>query len=37
MEGSSFAGRYKVGTRIYAGFLIVLVLLIAVAAIGYRG
>ncbi|MEI8396603.1 MAG: HAMP domain-containing protein [Rhodospirillaceae bacterium] len=37
MDQSGFAGRYKVGTRIYTGFVIVLFLLVAVAAIGYRG
>jgi len=37
MSDSGFAGRFKVGTRIYTGFLIVLVLLVIVAVVGYRG
>ena len=37
MDIGKFSGQFKVGTRIYAGFLTVLVLLIAVSAVGYRG
>jgi methyl-accepting chemotaxis protein len=36
MENSSFSGRFKVGTRIYTGFLLILALLVIVAAMGYR-
>jgi methyl-accepting chemotaxis protein len=36
MQTSSFSGRFKVGTRIYTGFLIVLLLLCVVAGMGYR-
>ncbi|HYD65411.1 methyl-accepting chemotaxis protein [Azospirillum sp.] len=35
-DTSSVSGRFKVGTRIYAGFALVLVLLIVLAASGYR-
>ncbi|KAA0678765.1 methyl-accepting chemotaxis protein [Roseomonas genomospecies 6] len=37
MQTSSLAGRFKVGTRIYFGFLVVLLLLAVVVAIGVRG
>ncbi|GAA4251237.1 HAMP domain-containing protein [Azospirillum formosense] len=37
MQASSLAGRFKVGTRIYFGFLVVLLLLAVVVAIGVRG
>ncbi len=37
MGESSFAGRFKVGTRIYTGFLVILLLLGVVAMIGVRG
>jgi methyl-accepting chemotaxis protein len=33
---SSFSGRFKVGTRIYAGFLLILLLLVVLAVTGYR-
>ncbi|NYZ17855.1 HAMP domain-containing protein [Azospirillum sp. RWY-5-1] len=35
MQESSFSGRFKVGTRIYTGFGLILALLTVVAAIGY--
>ncbi|WP_448188528.1 methyl-accepting chemotaxis protein [Azospirillum sp. sgz301742] len=35
-NASSFSGRFKVGTRIYTGFLLILVLLTALAVTGYR-
>ena len=34
MQNASFAGRFKVGTRIQVGFLLILVLLVLVAALG---
>ncbi|MGQ9367348.1 methyl-accepting chemotaxis protein [Azospirillum sp. ST 5-10] len=37
MKGSSLAGRFKVGTRIYFGFLTVLLLLVLVVTVGVRG
>jgi methyl-accepting chemotaxis protein len=37
MAQSSFAGRYKVGMRIYAGFSAVILLMVIVAVIGSRG
>ncbi len=37
MRGSSLAGRFKVGTRIYFGFLSVLLLLVVVVLVGARG
>ena len=37
MQASSLAGRFKVGTRIYFGFLAVLLLLVVVVAVGVRG
>ena len=37
MGECSFAGRFKVGTRIYTGFLFILALLGVVAVIGVRG
>ncbi|MEI6559231.1 MAG: methyl-accepting chemotaxis protein [Rhodospirillaceae bacterium] len=37
MAEGSFSGRFRVGTRIYTGFFIVLLLLVAVSAVGYRG
>jgi methyl-accepting chemotaxis protein len=37
MAETSFSGRFKIGVRIFTGFLIVLVLLMAVAGIGYSG
>ena len=36
MQNASFAGRFKVGTRIQVGFLLILVLLVLVAALGVR-
>ncbi|QCG97806.1 HAMP domain-containing protein [Azospirillum sp. TSA2s] len=36
MQNASFAGRFKVGTRIQVGFLLILVLLALVAALGVR-
>ncbi|MEI7609482.1 MAG: hypothetical protein WCJ64_19045, partial [Rhodospirillaceae bacterium] len=37
MEKASFFGQFKVGTRIYTGFLVILLLLGVVAVIGIRG
>ena len=37
MSQSSFAGRFRVGTRIYAGFLVVLLLLAFLAVVGVTG
>ncbi|MEI8395681.1 MAG: methyl-accepting chemotaxis protein [Rhodospirillaceae bacterium] len=37
MEQASFSGRFKVGTRIYTGFLIVLALLALVSWLGING
>ncbi|WP_029006887.1 methyl-accepting chemotaxis protein [Azospirillum halopraeferens] len=37
MQGSSLTGRFKVGTRIYFGFLMVLLLLMLVVAVGVNG
>jgi methyl-accepting chemotaxis protein len=37
MEQGHFAGRFKIGTRIYTGFVIVLVLLVLVSVAGIRG
>ena len=37
MEKASFFGQFKVGVRIYTGFLVILLLLGAVAVIGIRG
>ncbi|WP_448207641.1 methyl-accepting chemotaxis protein [Azospirillum sp. sgz302134] len=37
MQASSLAGRFKVGTRIYFGFLVVLLLLAVVVAVGVGG
>ncbi|MEI8394563.1 MAG: methyl-accepting chemotaxis protein [Rhodospirillaceae bacterium] len=37
MGKTSFAGRFMVGTRIYTGFAVVLILLALVAVIGIRG
>ena len=37
MQEGSLAGRYKVGTRIYFGFAVVLVLLAVVVAVGVAG
>jgi len=37
MEKASFFGQFKVGIRIYAGFLVILLLLGSVAVIGIRG
>ena len=37
MEKTSFFGQFKVGTRIYTGFLVILLLLGVVALIGIRG
>ncbi|WP_377808523.1 methyl-accepting chemotaxis protein [Azospirillum sp. A29] len=36
MQNASFAGRFKVGTRIQVGFLLILALLVSVAALGVR-
>ncbi|CAO3401617.1 methyl-accepting chemotaxis protein [Azospirillum palustre] len=36
MQNASFAGRFKVGTRIQVGFLLILALLVLVAALGVR-
>ena len=36
MQTSSFSGRFKVGTRIYTGFLLILALLVLVAGMGYQ-
>ncbi|WP_042694403.1 methyl-accepting chemotaxis protein [Azospirillum sp. B506] len=36
MQNASFAGRFKVGTRIQVGFLLILALLVLVAALGIR-
>jgi len=36
VSSSNFAGRFKVGYRIYVGFVLILALLIAVVATGYR-
>jgi methyl-accepting chemotaxis protein len=36
MSTASFAGQFKVGTRIYTGFGLVLVLLVIVVLLGYR-
>ena len=36
MSTASFAGQFKVSTRIYTGFGLILILLIAVVALGYR-
>ncbi|SMF65938.1 methyl-accepting chemotaxis protein [Azospirillum oryzae] len=36
MQNASFAGRFKVGTRIQVGFLLILALLALVAALGVR-
>ncbi|CAO3418236.1 methyl-accepting chemotaxis protein [Azospirillum endophyticum] len=36
MQNASFAGRFKVGTRIQVGFLLILALLVVVAALGVR-
>jgi len=36
MQTSSFFGRFKVGARIYTGFLLILLLLCLVAGMGYR-
>ncbi len=36
MQNASFAGRFKVGTRIQVGFLLILALLTLVAALGVR-
>lgn len=36
MSNASFAGQFKVSTRIYTGFGLILILLIAVVALGYR-
>ncbi|MBP2301647.1 methyl-accepting chemotaxis protein [Azospirillum picis] len=36
MQNASFAGRFKVGTRIQVGFLLILVLLALVAGLGIR-
>ncbi|HRQ81739.1 MAG TPA: methyl-accepting chemotaxis protein, partial [Azospirillaceae bacterium] len=36
MSNASFAGKFKVSTRIYTGFGLILILLIAVVALGYR-
>ncbi len=37
MDKGSFSGRFKVGTRIYTGFLVILLLLGVVAVAGIRG
>ena len=37
MASQSISGRFKVGTRIYFGFIVILLLLAVVAAIGIRG
>ncbi|MEI6987163.1 MAG: HAMP domain-containing protein, partial [Rhodospirillaceae bacterium] len=37
MSKSSFAGQFRVGTRIYTGFVVILLLLGVVAVIGIRG
>jgi len=37
MRSQSFSGRFKVGTRIYTGFIVILLLLAVVAVIGIRG
>ena len=37
MRSQSFSGNFKVGTRIYTGFIVILLLLAAVAVIGIRG
>ena len=37
MEKASFFGQFKVGTRIYTGFIVILLLLAVVAVIGIRG
>ncbi|MEI7607960.1 MAG: HAMP domain-containing protein, partial [Rhodospirillaceae bacterium] len=37
MQAQSFSGRFKVGTRIYTGFIVILLLLAVVAVIGIRG
>ncbi|MBP2314175.1 methyl-accepting chemotaxis protein [Azospirillum soli] len=36
MQNASFSGRFKVGTRIYSGFLLILALLGLVVAVGVR-
>ncbi|MCW2245749.1 methyl-accepting chemotaxis protein [Azospirillum fermentarium] len=36
MQSASFSGRFKVATRIYTGFLLILALLGAVVALGYQ-
>ncbi|WP_448206053.1 methyl-accepting chemotaxis protein [Azospirillum sp. sgz302134] len=36
MQNASFTGRFKVGTRIYTGFLFVLALLVLVVVVGVR-
>ncbi len=36
MQNASFSGRFKVATRIYTGFLLILVLLGIVVALGYQ-
>ncbi|MBF0168705.1 MAG: MCP four helix bundle domain-containing protein [Alphaproteobacteria bacterium] len=37
MSTGSFTGRFKIGTRIWSGFIFVLILLAAVAGVGYFG
>ena len=37
MQAQNFSGRFKVGTRIYTGFIVILLLLAVVAVIGIRG
>ncbi len=34
---AAFMGRFKVGTRVYAGFITVLILLVVIAVVGIRG